>query len=305
MEGINLDQFAKKYPALKAFEIPEVNRRVFDIYSLFVDDDEFLLLCLLQNFFGTYKFNQNIVDEFGQDLDLKLKKLSELFEMKIDVNSNFQNMQNFIVLFFTNYKILFSAPDLRPKYKKFLNQEHVKYAMSFLRHCMIGEIKNDLEDKFFYILDPDTFAKICSAIFFAHATHAKCEKTVNNELENLMQELGLNVEINCRLKSVYGVYNKVKEKNILLPQVLDIVGIRIITEKDEDCYIVMRSILDMWYSIKAKVKDYVALPKENGYRSIHLTILIDGNPVEIQIRSRAMHEFAQFGPASHVAYKCN
>lgn len=303
MKGAQIESFFEKNVRLRDYEISEINKEIFEYYSCFVEDKESLIVCLLQKVFVEFVPDQKIKSDFGESVYEKLLILNKFLKMDFAVIDKYLKNKDLIVLFLLNYKTILQNKNYLEKYELFLSHECIEYAMKVLSYCYIGEIREDLEDKFFYILDSKAFNEYCSAIFFGSKTHLKCENTIKYELTELFKQKGINVNINCRLKSVYGVYKKVKKKNILLSQVLDIVGIRIITENDEDCYVVMKEILNKWQSINTKVKDYVALPKDNGYRSIHLTILIDDHPVEIQIRSNSMHDFAQYGVASHIEYK--
>ena len=93
------------------------------------------------------------------------------------------------------------------------------------------------------------------------------------------------------------------KKNLILSQILDTIGIRIIVNSIDECYKIMALIFKYSPSMPNKIKDYIAIPKENGYQSIHITTFHEGSPIEIQIRTLEMHRFAEYGRANHLNYK--
>jgi GTP pyrophosphokinase len=111
------------------------------------------------------------------------------------------------------------------------------------------------------------------------------------------------VDINYRVKNLYNIYRKLERKNNDINSIYDIFAVRIVVESVEDCYVLLGIIQNEFKTMGGRLKDYIAIPKSNGYQSIHTTIISSGNvPVEVQIRTKDMHEFAEHGLASHVSY---
>lgn len=296
-------KFVEKYPLLGEIEIPEINRRIFSYYSMFEKDEELLIVSLIQDLFGVNKNTLDLAKRFGEGVFQKMILLNDINNIEEVVIKEYKRYKKLATLYLVNFKISFENLDSFPFFSRFFTEKKAHFALQLLRKCSISEIVHELDDKFFYVLDPDLFNKYCSNLFLSRRTHNKCEQHVKRELHDVLSSHNIKGEVHCRLKSIYGIHKKVSEKNILLSQVLDIVGMRILTETEEESYAVMKAILEKWSSVNSKVKDYIAMPKDNGYRSIHLTILLEGSPVEIQIRTFEMHWYAQYGNAAHVNYK--
>lgn len=124
------------------------------------------------------------------------------------------------------------------------------------------------------------------------------EKKIEKEIETLLKRIGIRARLFSRIKSNKSITQKIAYRNILPSQILDVIGIRIVTNSIKNCYVIMELITKKWEVLNNKIKDYIAIPKINGYRSIHLTINHQGKPVEIQIRTFQMNQEANFGKAS-------
>jgi (p)ppGpp synthase/HD superfamily hydrolase len=117
----------------------------------------------------------------------------------------------------------------------------------------------------------------------------------------------LTADISCRVKGPYSILQKLTRKSVKLKELTDIVGLRIIVNEQDECYTALKLIQEIYKVIPEKYRDYINKPKTNGYRSLHTVILLGsyGLPVEIQIRTRGMHNIAENGKAAHSGYKQN
>ncbi|UCM92722.1 MULTISPECIES: bifunctional (p)ppGpp synthetase/guanosine-3',5'-bis(diphosphate) 3'-pyrophosphohydrolase [unclassified Candidatus Tisiphia] len=136
--------------------------------------------------------------------------------------------------------------------------------------------------------------------------------STTNDLRNIMANIRTNLrkndveaEIQYRLKDPYSVLQKMLRKNIEVKKLTDLIGFRIIVNKQYDCYKVLVTLYNIYPVNMGKTKDYIADPKDNGYRSLHLVVIADiyDRNIEIQIRTRRMHNIAEFGIANHEEYK--
>ncbi|WP_417905559.1 bifunctional (p)ppGpp synthetase/guanosine-3',5'-bis(diphosphate) 3'-pyrophosphohydrolase [Candidatus Tisiphia endosymbiont of Micropterix aruncella] len=136
--------------------------------------------------------------------------------------------------------------------------------------------------------------------------------TTTNDLRNIIANIRTNLrkndveaEIQYRLKDPYSALKKMLRKNIEVKKLTDLIGFRIIVNKQYDCYKVLITLYNIYSVHMGKTKDYIADPKDNGYRSLHLVVIADiyNYNIEIQIRTRRMHNIAEFGIANHEAYK--
>jgi len=128
-----------------------------------------------------------------------------------------------------------------------------------------------------------------------------------NLICNQLQALGITTDISCRVKDPYSILHKLTRKSVKIEELTDIVGFRIIVNEQDECYTALKLIQEIYKVIPEKYRDYIDKPKTNGYRSLHTVILLGsyGLPVEIQIRTRGMHNIAENGKASHSRYKQN
>ena len=128
-----------------------------------------------------------------------------------------------------------------------------------------------------------------------------------NLICNQLQALGITADISCRVKDPYSILQKLTRKSVKFEELTDIVGFRIIVNEQDECYTALKLIQEIYKVIPEKYRDYIDKPKTNGYRSLHTVILLGsyGLPVEIQIRTRGMHNIAENGKAAHSRYKQN
>ena len=168
----------------------------------------------------------------------------------------------------------------------------------------IGHIKWELEDLGFRYLMPKEYKSIASLL---DEKRLDRESYIDNVVTNLNTQIRKNqidAEVNGRAKHIYSIWRKMQRKGISFSEVYDIRAIRILVPTTKDCYEVLGIVHTLWRNIPHEFDDYVAAPKENGYRSLHTAVIgPDNKAIEIQIRSHAMHEEAEFGVCSHWRYK--
>lgn len=169
----------------------------------------------------------------------------------------------------------------------------------------INWMKTELEDLSFRHLMPDDYERIAKATgAVASSTEDYLDKTVKQISDRLNDRLDGPVMVKGRLKHFYSIYQKMERRKISFDEVFDIIGARVITDTKSDCYRALGEIHQLYTPIPGKLKDYIALPKENMYQSLHTTVLgVGDKPIEIQIRSKKMDEFCEEGIAAHWRYK--
>ena len=165
-------------------------------------------------------------------------------------------------------------------------------------------IRTELEDISFKILKPHEYAEI----EYAFANKKNDWEIYSTEIQGLLQDqlekYGIKASIQSRFKNFYGIYKKMLSKDLDFNNVFDIKAFRVITSTESDCYAALGAVHSTWRPIPGRFKDYIALPKSNGYQSLHTNVLGPfGDKVEVQIRTGEMHEIAQYGIAAHWKYK--
>ncbi|MDA9747498.1 bifunctional (p)ppGpp synthetase/guanosine-3',5'-bis(diphosphate) 3'-pyrophosphohydrolase [bacterium] len=165
-------------------------------------------------------------------------------------------------------------------------------------------IRTELEDISFKILKPHEYAEI----EYAFSNKKNDWEIYSTEIQGLLQDqlekYGIKASIQSRFKNFYGIYKKMLSKDLDFNNVFDIKAFRVITNTESDCYAALGAVHSTWRPIPGRFKDYIALPKSNGYQSLHTNVLGPfGDKVEVQIRTGEMHEIAQYGIAAHWKYK--
>lgn len=168
----------------------------------------------------------------------------------------------------------------------------------------MGQLKSELEDLSFMHIDPIGYQELKTKVEQFREQHSDFLDKAMNEIREMMDEAGVEGEINGRPKHLYSIHRKMQRQNCSFEQVFDLIAIRAIVKTVGDCYNVLGMVHSMWRHIPNRIKDYVATPKPNGYRSLHTTLVGDGGmPFEVQIRTEEMHKLAEYGIAAHWKYK--
>ncbi|MFQ3678531.1 MAG: bifunctional (p)ppGpp synthetase/guanosine-3',5'-bis(diphosphate) 3'-pyrophosphohydrolase, partial [Fimbriimonadaceae bacterium] len=169
----------------------------------------------------------------------------------------------------------------------------------------IWQIKWQLEDLAFRHLHPEEYRDVAELVA---GTRDEREKQINEAILSLKERLetrGLvDVEVSGRPKHLYSIFNKMAKQGIPFEEIYDLLAVRVVVPTVTDCYVALGVVHDMWMPLPALFYDYIAKPKPNGYQSLHTKVIGPGGvPLEVQIRTREMHEVAEYGVAAHWAYK--
>ncbi|MEE4361299.1 MAG: bifunctional (p)ppGpp synthetase/guanosine-3',5'-bis(diphosphate) 3'-pyrophosphohydrolase [Pseudomonadales bacterium] len=170
----------------------------------------------------------------------------------------------------------------------------------------IGHLRWELEDLAFRYLEPEAYKRIASLL--KERREAR-EHYIDEVVETLTQKLegsGIHAAVSGRPKHIYSIWRKMQRKGIGFEQVYDVRAVRVLVDEVRDCYGALGIVHALWRHIPREFDDYVALPKENGYRSIHTAVIgPEGRTLEVQIRTHEMHEEAELGVCAHWSYKGN
>jgi GTP pyrophosphokinase len=164
--------------------------------------------------------------------------------------------------------------------------------------------KSEMEDLAFKILNPLDFKKIKSAVQLESEKMGQAIDSVSKKISAELNNQKIPVEIASRTKHFFGVYRKMpRYESHSGGKMFDVLGLRVITDSVENCYRILDSARKIWKEVPDFFDDYIAHPKPNGYQSIHAVFEVDGQMIEIQIRTKKMHEAAEYGLAAHSVYK--
>src|SRR6266576_654209 len=183
--------------------------------------------------------------------------------------------------------------------------EDLRVVLIKLAHRLgIGQIKWELEDLAFRYLDPEAYEDVVSRIARKRGERESLVNDLREILARELEKVGIQAEITGRPKHIYSVWQKMTKENKDFSEIYDLSAIRVHVETVRDCYGVLGVVHSLWKPVPGRFKDYVAMPKSNGYQSLHTTVITHtGEPIEIQIRTHEMHRVAEFGVAAHWTYK--
>ncbi|SEK31249.1 GTP pyrophosphokinase [Roseateles sp. YR242] len=168
----------------------------------------------------------------------------------------------------------------------------------------IWQIKWELEDLSFRFMEPEQYHELAKALHEKRVEREQSVESVRSTLEQALQSQGLQAQVQGRPKHLYSIWKKMRGKGLTLERVFDLRALRVIVPDVADCYAVLARLHELYKPVDGEFDDYIARPKPNGYQSLHTVVLADdGRPMEVQIRTRAMHEHAEHGVAAHWAYK--
>ncbi len=164
----------------------------------------------------------------------------------------------------------------------------------------------ELQDTSFQNLYPRRYATLEKAVKAARGNRREVVGKILQAVQGALAESKVPCTVSGREKTIYSIYKKMRDKQLSFSQVLDLYGFRIVVELPSDCYLTLGVLHALYKPVPGKFKDYIAIPKVNGYQSLHTTLVGPfGTPIEFQIRTRKMHELAEAGVAAHWLYKDN
>ena len=193
---------------------------------------------------------------------------------------------------------------MKPEARTRIAQETLEIYAPIANRLGLNSLYQELEDLAFQHLHPTRYKVLKKAIQAARGNRREVVEKIRQAIETKLKECGIEAQVYGREKHLYSVYRKMQEKSIAFSEVFDIYGFRVIVEDLRDCYLALGALHSLYKPIPGKFKDYIAIPKANGYQSLHTTLFGPfGTPIEVQIRTQEMHRVAETGVASHWLYK--
>ncbi len=281
-------------------------------------DDATIITALLHDTIEDTKSTYREIDErFGNEIAELVDGVTKLTNLQLS-SSETKQAENFRKLFMAMSKdlrvILVKLSDRLHNMRTIKSLDHDKQADK-ARETMdifaplagrmgMQWMRDELEDLAFSVLKPDARKSIMRRFITLQRESGDVIDKITNDIRLELEQSGIKADVYGRAKKPHSIWRKLEKKEQGFSRLSDIYGFRIITNSDQDCYRVLGAIHRRWRAVPGRFKDYISQPKSNGYRSIHTTVSgRDGKRVEVQIRTRQMHEVAEAGVAAHWSYR--
>ena len=167
----------------------------------------------------------------------------------------------------------------------------------------MNDVKNEMEDLSLKYSNPEVFLQIKSIVSQKKDERQEYLDRAVKKIYSAAEKSGISITISSRAKHFYSIYQKMRKRNKEAGELYDLLALRIICTTETECYTLLGIVHGLWKPMEGRFKDYIAMPKANGYQSLHTTVICEGKPLEIQIRTEQMHTIAEHGVASHWLYK--
>ncbi|MFN2408928.1 MAG: bifunctional (p)ppGpp synthetase/guanosine-3',5'-bis(diphosphate) 3'-pyrophosphohydrolase, partial [Halomonas sp.] len=281
-------------------------------------DDATIVTALLHDTIEDTKASYRIVeDRFGQEVADLVDGVTKLTNLQLS-NSETRQAENFRKLFMAMSKdlrvILVKLADrlhnmrtlgaLRPDKKRRIARETLEIYARIAGRLGINTIRVELEDLSFQAIHPMRSERIKRAVSNARGHRRSAMREVQATLQKSVDDEGLNGTVVGRQKHLLSIYRKMRDQRKPFVEIMDVFGFRIITDDVASCYRILGVVHNLYKPVPGRFKDYIAIPKANGYQSLHTTLFgARGMPIEVQIRTREMEAMANNGIAAHWLYK--
>jgi len=260
---------------------------------------------------------EEIKKEFGEDVLFLIKGVTKLGTLKYRGHErHVESLRKFFVAMANDLRVVIikfadRLHNLRtlqyvPEVKRLrIAIESIEVYAPLANRLGMGKLKGEIEDAAFPFAYPKEYQQIEEIIKEKRGLYEKNLTMVQSELEKQLKKNKIKVdEISYRMKHKYSLWKKLQKRGMDIEKVYDIIALRVVVDTVEDCYRILGLVHSIWNPLPGRIKDYIAVPKPNGYRSLHTTIFTGlGGVAEIQIRTKEMHAEAAYGIAAHFAYK--
>lgn len=257
--------------------------------------------------------------EFGAEITFLVKGITKLSNIKYRGHErHVESLRKFFIAMANDLRVvvikfadrLHNMQTLRfktPEKQKRIALETIEIHARLADRLGMGKLKNELEELAFPYAYPKAYAEVTAMLKEREEEYHKDLEEIRTKLEEELKANDIKFEeISYRVKTKYSLWRKLQRYDMDIDKIHDIIAIRVVVDSLEDCYRILGLIHSLWKPIQGRIKDYISLPKPNGYKSLHTTVFTGKNGIaEIQVRTKEMHAEAAYGIAAHFAYKEN
>lgn len=258
-----------------------------------------------------------IKDKFGKEVALLVDGVSKISQIKFLSLEEWklESLRKVLIAMASDFRVVFikladrlhnmrTLNYLPDEKRKEIAKETMEIYVPLAHRLGIYTLKWELEDLAFKYLEPEIFQDLKIKVSKKREERENEIFDIKRKIENLLNENNIVCRVEGRAKNLYSIYRKMKQDNKTFDEIFDLTALRVIVPTIQDCYKTLGIVHTRWKPIPGRVKDYIAIPKPNGYQSLHTTLIDDnGEPFEIQIRTEEMHKNCEYGIASHWSYK--
>lgn len=258
-----------------------------------------------------------LIERFGAPVATLVDGLSKLdkIEFQSQIEAQAENFRKMLLAMARDVRvILVKLADrlhnmrtlgfMSPEKKRRIARETMEVYVPIAHRLGLNNIYRELQDLSFAHLYPMRYKTLSKAVKAARGNRREVVSKILEAVNNTLAATGIKAQVYGREKTLYGIYRKMRNKHLSFSQVLDVYGFRIVVDSFANCYVALGTLHALYKPMPGKFKDYIAIPKLNGYQSLHTTLIGPyGTPVEFQIRTQEMHRVAEAGVAAHWLYK--
>ncbi|MGH8807551.1 MAG: RelA/SpoT family protein [Noviherbaspirillum sp.] len=260
---------------------------------------------------------EELIERFGAPVATLVDGLSKLdkIEFQSQIEAQAENFRKMLLAMARDVRvILVKLADrlhnmrtlgfMSPEKKRRIARETMEVYVPIAHRLGLNNIYRELQDLAFSHLYPVRYKTLTKAVKAARGNRREVVSKILETVNNTLAATGIPAQVYGREKTLYGIYRKMRNKHLSFSQVLDVYGFRIVVDSFASCYVALGTLHALYKPMPGKFKDYIAIPKLNGYQSLHTTLIGPyGTPVEFQIRTQEMHRVAEAGVAAHWLYK--
>lgn len=258
-----------------------------------------------------------LVDRFGKTVGELVDGLSKLdkIEFQSKEEAQAENFRKMLLAMARDIRIILikladrlhnmrTMESMRPDKQKRIARETMDIYAPIANRIGLNSVYQELDELGFRFLHPNRYQVLQKAVKAARGNRRHVVDKILSAIQDRLNKTDITAEVHGREKHLYSIYKKMQEKHLSFSEVLDIYGFRVVVEDRASCYLTLGELHGLYHPVPGKFKDYIAIPKANGYQSLHTTLIGPfGTPIEIQLRTREMHQMAEAGIASHWMYK--
>ena len=262
---------------------------------------------------------EELIERFGAQVATLVDGLSKLekIEFQSQVEAQAENFRKMLLAMARDVRVILvkladrlhnmrTLGSMVAEKKRRIARETMEVYVPIAHRLGLNNIYRELQDLSFSHLFPVRYKTLGKAVKAARGNRREVVTKILESVKNTLATAGIQAQVFGREKTLFGIYRKMRNKHLSFSQVLDIYGFRIVVDSFANCYVALGTLHALYKPMPGKFKDYIAIPKLNGYQSLHTTLIGPyGTPVEFQIRTQDMHRVAESGVAAHWLYKSN